>query len=371
MLEKFARLHDSVNSSVVERSDVVKGCIIAMLAKKHVFMIGPPGVAKSLVIERICRSISNGAESGKKAGVRYFRKLMDRFGKPEDLFGPYSISSLKEDRYERKWEGFLPDAHVAFLDEIWKASGSILNTLLTIINERIFDNGMITVETPLISMFGASNELPEDSSLNALYDRFLLRYEVSDIIDEDNFKEMLLSEEFVPAETMTLSDLEEAQKEVREVKLNGIVDVLATLRGRLKTEGFWFSPRRWRESIDLLKAHAWFHGRDEVTPDDFEILTHIFWDKPEDRKATTKLILSMANPDVKIALEILDQAQEITDNAVKSGTSAAGTEANDKFKKLLAKLNTLKQNDKIQEIIAEIKENRRQVLSSCLGFGEM
>jgi MoxR-like ATPase len=368
MLEKFARLYDSVNSNLVERSDVIKGSIVAMLAQKHVFLIGPPGVAKSLAIEHLCRAIS---DNGDENGIKYFRKLMDRFGKPEDLFGPYSIAGLKEDRYERKWEGYLPSAHIAFLDECWKASGSILNTLLTIMNERIFDNGMITVRTPLISLFGASNELPEDSSLNALYDRFILRYEVKDIVDDDNFKSMLLTAGNEITSAMTLDDLKQAQTLVKDVELNGIVDTLAMLRGRLKSEGFWFTPRRWKESVDVLKAYAWFHGRSEVTMEDFEILTHIFWDKPEDQKKVSKTILSMANPDVKVALEILDKAQEIKDNAIKAGNSAAGTEANDKFKRLLGQLNGLKANQKIQEVTANVKDMRREVLSTCLGFGEM
>jgi MoxR-like ATPase len=360
--EKFAALYQSLDSFLVERSEVLKGCLIAILARKHLFMIGPPGMAKSLATERVCSSITAG---------KYFELLMDKFTKPEDLFGPHMISKLKVDQYERNTAGMAPESHIIFLDEIWKATGSILNALLRLMDEsRKFYNGAIRVQTPLISLFGASNELPEDSSLNALYDRFMLRYYVGDVVDDDNFKRAISRNGTSPhTVTLTISDLVAAQAEVDTVDITHAVDLLATLRAKLRQEGFQFSIRRWRESVRILQAHAWLDGRAKVDSDDLEILQNVLWEKPEDRNQITKIIVSLSNPDLRKALELMDKAQEVHGEALKQkGSTAAGAEANDKLKKLVAELEALKQDTRTKEIRDKVKNMQRQVLRECMGF---
>jgi len=364
--KKLQKIAAHLNTQLVERDSVIHACLLALLAKKHVFLLGPPGTAKSLVIELFCRAIE---------GADYFRVLINRYTQPEELFGPMKMSALKEDRVEYATQGFAPTAHVVFLDEIWKAGGSILNTLLTFVNERFFMNGNRREDCPLQSAFAASNELPEDNSLNALYDRLMMRLYVGDIVDDDNFKTMMLTEEIVDSpDKVTLAELAQAQAEVKAVKLNGIVDTLTVLRGRLKDAGFEFSPRRWRESSRLLQAQAYLDGRTQVDTEDVEVLKHVFWNAPEDRANIERILMALGSPEVKEALEWLDKAKEVYDAAIASAetpeASAVGFEANEKFKKVITamtKLHRASGKDRIERALNEVKTWQRDVLTKCIG----
>mmetsp|Transcript_40685 Transcript_40685/g.90451 ORF Transcript_40685/g.90451 Transcript_40685/m.90451 type:complete len:362 (+) Transcript_40685:81-1166(+) len=160
-----------MQEGLVERDTEVRLLLLAAMAGEHILLIGPPGTAKSEVGRRLNKLIRG----------TYFERLLTRFSVPEELFGPLSMRALEEDKYVRQTRGYLPEAEVAFIDEIFKANSAILNTLLTLINERLFDNGSQRVRVPLISVVGASNELPESEELDALYDRFLVRRQVKQV----------------------------------------------------------------------------------------------------------------------------------------------------------------------------------------------
>src|SRR2546428_11277349 len=168
-------IRDELQQVFLERNELIDGALVAFVAAQHVLVIGPPGTAKSMLADEICRRI---------AGAHYFQWLLTRFTTPEELFGAVSLNALEQDDYRRLTTHKLPEAHIAFLDEIFKASSSILNTILTVMNERRFHNGREVTEVPLLTLFAASNELPEDDELLALHDRFLLRF-VVDYLDED------------------------------------------------------------------------------------------------------------------------------------------------------------------------------------------
>src|SRR3990167_4301249 len=142
---------DTLERGLVERRQSVQLCLLAALAGEHTLFIGPPGSAKSELARRLHTVFRD---------ARYFERLLTRFSVPEELFGPLSIKALEEDRYERHTDGFLPDASVAFIDEVFKANSAILNALLTLLNEREFDNGAGRQRCPLISCVGATNEVP-------------------------------------------------------------------------------------------------------------------------------------------------------------------------------------------------------------------
>src|SRR5690606_19428219 len=152
LVEKLRALRDTLLGGLVERDDAVRLGLLAALAGEHLLLLGPPGTAKSMIARRLHLAFD---------GSTYFERLLTRFTVPEELFGPLSIKGLEEDRYERLTEAYLPKASIAFLDEIFKANSAILNALLTLLNEREFDNGVKREATPLIAVIGASNELPE------------------------------------------------------------------------------------------------------------------------------------------------------------------------------------------------------------------
>lgn len=355
--DRIHGIYDGLNDQLLERSDVLLGSVLAILSRKHVFMIGPPGVAKSLVIEKFCRSIE---------GIVYFEELISKHSKPEDIFGPIKVSAFKEDRYERNTEGFMPSAHVVFLDEFFKGNPSFQNMTLSQIDERrAFRNGKPTMErTPLMSLFTASNEFPEnEQELGALYDRLHFRFMVKDISDDNNFARMMMLDEIKLKTTITIDDLKVAQEAVDSVIFSQqMAHTMADLRSKFRSEGLIFSPRRWRESAVILRAHAWYHGRDEVENSDLSILTDVMWDRPEQRREVSRLVMSTSSPEIARAIELLDQAREIYDNLYKipqnqwSTSKERVSDDTEAFRKIMMKLRDLPSSPKIDEILAEVEK---------------
>jgi len=278
--ERLVALRDRLTTGLIERETPVRLALIAALAGEHLLLIGPPGTAKSELARRLRFAFRD---------ATLFERLLTRFSVPEELFGPLSIKELERDRYHRQTDGYLPTASVAFLDEIFKANSAILNSLLTLLNEREFDNGTERVRTPLICVIGASNELPEGEELDALYDRFLLRCQVPPVSAEgfDTLLELRANTPPVPELAVRLSraELEQFREAARGVVLPADVRaLLKSLRGFLEEQEIFVSDRRWRKIVYLLQVSAFSHGRTEASVWDCWLLQHCVWEEPEQRE---------------------------------------------------------------------------------------
>jgi MoxR-like ATPase len=281
---RIERIRDALSEGLIERDIPIRLALLAALAGEHVLLIGPPGTAKSELARRLRLAFT---------GQTYFERLLTRFSVPEELFGPLSIKALEEDKYQRQTDGYLPTAAVAFLDEIFKANSAILNALLTLLNEREFDNGTQRIKTPLVSVVGASNELPQEEELLALYDRFLVRYHVGPVTDEGFAKLLDLRGQVKPAIDaalmLTPSDLEHIHAAAMKVTVSAeVASLLKAMRKHCQDQKIPVSDRRWRKALFLLQVAAHTDGRSAVSVWDCWLLQHCLWHKPEEITALGK-----------------------------------------------------------------------------------
>jgi len=293
-------LRDNVSSQLkkdfVGKDQIVDLMLISAIAHEHLLLVGPPGTAKSELIKRFVLLLG-----ARKASGELFEYLLTRFTEPNEIFGPVNIKEFQAGTFTRNIERALPQAKVAFLDEVFKSNSAILNALLTILNERFFFNGLEQVPVPLISVYGATNEVPEGDDLAALYDRFLLRVR-TDNVDERQFRELLgagwkmereriklgRNEAIVPV-LDSLDQLQVAYDALERIDLSPVFDDYRELVRQIRAEGISLSDRRAVKLLKLIAAATLLRGERAASAADLWVLLHI-WNRPEQISALQAIV---------------------------------------------------------------------------------
>lgn len=276
-------IQQKLNKRFYDREEEIEALLTALLSRQHLLFIGPAGTGKSVLSSMLGEIVE---------GSHYFQHLLTPFSTPEELFGVLSLKDLEQGIYKRNVKNMLPEAHFAFIDEIFKANSAILNSLLTLINERIFYNNGVPIQSPLMTIVGSSNEyIEEGEGLEALFDRFLLRYEVNYIREEESFIAMLKDRTPIQIPKISMGELYEHQIRVANVDISdSIYQAIAKIRQALHDAGIRPSDRRFKQSLSILRAKAYLAGRNEVNRTDLNIMANVLWETVDQKSATQEII---------------------------------------------------------------------------------
>lgn len=287
--QKVREVGRALDERYLDKSEIVRLLLVTLVAGEHMLIVGPPGTAKSALVRQLARLID----------ARYFEYLLTRFSEPNEIFGPVDIKAFREGTFVRRVDAMLPDAEIVFLDEVFKSNSAILNSLLSILNERRFFTGSATLRVPLCSLYGATNEVPNDDALSAIFDRFLVRA-LSDNLDSFHFHGLV--ERGLRAETDALRaplETSGAQPDVSGSAVRPLVSLaeirllqqrlpqlmrfsdefLARYKGlifQIRSEGVSVSDRRVVKLLKLFAASALIDGRPAAHDGDFFVLRHIW-----------------------------------------------------------------------------------------------
>jgi len=397
-----------VSGTLAERGELVHTIALALLTRKNLFVLGEPGQAKSQAIDTFRSHI---------VGAKQFDILMSKGIDQEQLFGRLDLASiipgnvsnsrLKDDpkyeamrvqlkqlmdtaatdqefmelaqlqgnmvRYRNAMalynqgnpeiltEGKIPDSHICFLDELFKANDGVLNSLLKALNERKYTNEGVTMTIPVVSFFSASNEIPnfnnpEEKCLRALYDRFDFKVCTENVHETENRMKILVAKRYGNGDTMsatiTLQELEQMQAEVKAVKVPASIDVIAdNILCELRRKEITVSDRTFFNYAPVVQAEAWLAGRDTVTPADLKALVNYLWNKPEDRVVILEVIDKLVNNPLGGKLEaFLAKAYKLRDEFNRGADKNKGllefrTGLVDIYERLLTLRRGLSEND--------------------------
>lgn len=309
----FNEVSNFLNQVVFEKEKEIESILALLIARQHGFMLGVPGVGKSYLINKVMECFQD--------DVVMFEKLMMATTTPQELFGPLSLSALRNDELKHNTAGYLSEAHVAFIDEIWKANSQTSNSKLTLMNERKFHNGNQIVKSPLLSLFGASNELPRDASLQAIYDRFVIRMEVEPMHSPDNFIKMLQTSNIQAPKVLSLTLLEEAHLLAKQVDVSPIYETLVELRSEMQSVcngEVYVSDRRWKMIVSYMQALAVLRGATSLDEDFFSLIGDCLWSDPKHRGEINARLARYVSTSVDMSQRMLNESVALFDAAHKA-----------------------------------------------------
>lgn len=267
---RLSLLYHRLQEPFVGREDEARAIVLALLAREHAVLIGEPGTAKSALARRLAALLS----------ARFFKYLLTKYTEPSELFGPLDLRALKEGKYMRITRGKLPEAEIVFLDEVFNANSAILNALLSIMQERVWYDGYTEIRVPLWTLIGATNRVPEEPELEAVYDRFLVR-QYARPLPENKWRDLLdagwkleagLLE--TPSPVMSLDELREAHKLVFQVDVEPVKAKLLRLFAVLEERGIHLTDRRKAKTLKLVAANAVLEGRTRAEERDLLVLKY-------------------------------------------------------------------------------------------------
>lgn len=303
IVNKINQFEHDINANFIGRKREIRSVILALVSGQHTVLVGKAGTAKSAIANVIFNNIEDST---------VFNRQLTPFSTPEELFGALDLAELKKGVYSRNVNGMLPTADFAVLDEVFKASSSILNSLLSILQERTYDNGTSKLYTPLKTVVGLSNEYPQDDTLEALFDRFILRVEVDYLKDSEDFAKMLVSGR-KKINKITVNDINDLHFVRDNVVINeNIITSIVLIRDELIANGVQVSDRRFKHSLAILQASALLRGSDVVENEDLEVLIDCLWKDIEERPTVEEVVSKFTSDPVMANIkELVKQADEV------------------------------------------------------------
>lgn len=299
----------TVSAEFVARDEEVRAIVLGLLSAHNVFMLSVPGTSKSKLVKQIVRRI---------ADLNYFGITGSRHTPPDEMFGPRSLTELRQDRLIRQVKGFLPWAHVGLIDEMFKLSEATANGTLEITNERTYNQDGQKVQSNLHTLVAASNETPQDEhdGLGACWDRLMIRRVVDELVEDDDLL-ALWDVEFDenPPAILSWDDVLAAHAQVLDVDVpRAVFDKAVEIKRKVAADtGFRPSNRRWRECKRVIQAAAWLGGRTTAVVDDLWVLELIFWTDPDQVPVVQQIVAAASSPLLAAAYDIRDSVAGMID----------------------------------------------------------
>lgn len=341
--DKFSALEGALEGELIDRSEEIRCALLALVAGCTYFMVGAPGVAKSMLARRTAARITD---------AEYYEAQLSKTATPEVLFGPWSLSAMSEDRWERELSGTLATAHLAHLDEVFSAGSMLLENLNWALNERIYRHGTTVIALPLSTVFCSANKVPTDAGIAAFWDRLVLRRSPAAELDGRDFIRMLqvrLVDK--PEPVLSWQEVTEAQVAATAVALpETVLQWVYKISRKLAEVGVHASPRRYREAMGVVRASAWLDGRDEACPTDLLVMKDILWQFPDQittvRQIIERELRNSISPAVTLLRNLGKLRATVTDGLGESERLALAEELGGKLARARTELETLERRAK-------------------------